>query len=365
MPWAADRPYNDLPPVPVEELETKPILRACIGARAALAELKQAAELLPNPTVLVNTIPKLEAQASSEIEQVVTTADALFRYADAEHAADPATKEALRYQSALLEGYRTLESRPLGTGTAELVCSRIRGQEVHVRRVPGTALRNATTNEIIYTPPEGADRIRSLLAGWERLLHDATELDPLIRLAAGHYQFEAIHPFTDGNGRTGRILNGLFLVEVGLLPLPILYLSRYLIQRRSEYYRLLLEVTESSAWEPWILFMVEGVQDTASWTTAKIAAIRTLGDETARVVRRELPKIYSRELIDVLFSQPYVRIRNLVEADIVERQAASRYLKELVAVGVLQEEAVGREKLFRHPRLMNLLIGDSNEFDPF
>lgn len=173
------------------------------------------------------------------------------------------------------------------------------------------------------------------------------------------------HPFTDGNGRTGRILNGLFLVEQGLLSLPILYLSRYLILNRAEYYRRLLDVTESGAWDAWLLYMLEGVSSTASWTTAKIAAIRTLSDSTIDFVRRELPKIYSRELVDVLFEQPYVRIQNVVDRGIVERQAASRYLKALVAVGVLDEETVGREKLFRHPRLLELLITESNEFRRF
>ena len=256
------------------------------------------------------------------------------------------------------------ELGPLGTSTAELVCSRIRGQEVRVRRVPGTALKNAATGAIIYTPPEGESRIRELLAEWERFLHDATDIDPLIRMAAGHYQFEAIHPFTDGNGRTGRILNGLLLVETGLLSLPILYLSQYMLRHRREYDRHLQAVTAEGVWEPWILFVLDGVEETASWTTAKIAAIRKLTDATVDFVRSELPKIYSRELIDVLFAQPYVRIRNVVDAAIVERQAASRYLKALVGVGVLQEQAVGREKLFRHPRLLNLLVTGSNEFEP-
>ncbi len=234
-----------------------------------------------------------------------------------------------------------------------------------VRRVAETALVNDDTGEVIYTPPEVEGRIRDLLANWERFLHEATEIDPLVRMAAAHYQFEAIHPFTDGNGRTGRVLHSLFLVDQGLLPLPILYLSRYAIAHRTDYYRLLNGVTRDGAWEPWLLFMLRGVEETSTWTTAKIAAIRTLAAATVEFVRHELPKIYSRELVDVIFEQPYCRIANLVEAGIVERQAASRYLKALVSIGVLQEQAMGREKLFVHPTLLGLLTADTNTFAPY
>lgn len=364
--WRPDRPHNDLPLLrPAVDLETKAVLKQCVTARSALAELKQSAELIPNSGMLINTLPLLEARASSEIENIVTTADVLFRHLRAEQAADPATKEALRYRHALLEGFATLRQRPLGTRTAEAVCSRIKDVRMTVRRVPGTALVNDATGEVIYTPPEEEGRIRDLLANWERFLHEATEVDPLVRMAAAHYQFEAIHPFTDGNGRTGRVLNSLFLVDQGLLPLPILYLSRYAIAHRTDYYRLLNGVTRDGAWEAWLLFMLRGVEQTSTWTTAKIAAIRKLATETAEFVRHELPKIYSRELVDVVFEQPYCRIANVVEAGIVERQAASRYLKALVSIGVLRERAMGREKLFVHPRLLALLTTDANTFAPY
>jgi Fic family protein len=198
-----------------------------------------------------------------------------------------------------------------------------------------------------------------------RFGHEEETIDPLIRMAAAHYQFEAIHPFTDGNGRTGRVLNSPFLVEKGLLPLPILYLSRYIIARRAEYYSLLLAVTRDNAWEPWLLYMLRAVEDTATWTTAKIGAVRKLVAVTTEYVRVKLPKIYSRELVDVIFEQPYCRIVNLVEAKIAGRQAASRYLKALVHVGVLREQSVGKEKLFVHPKLMTLLTRDSNAFEPY
>ena len=234
-----------------------------------------------------------------------------------------------------------------------------------IRRSPGTQLANDRTGEVIYTPPEGEDRLRSLLANWERFLHNETELDPLIRMAVGHYQFEAIHPFTDGNGRTGRVINILFLIQQELLNLPILYLSRHIIANKADYYRLLLEVTRDQAWEPWVLFMLKAVEETSRWTTGKIAAIRQLAEHTTEHVRLSLPKIYSRELVDVIFEQPYCRIGNLVDKQIGQRQAASRYLKELVSLGVLREMTYGKEKLFIHPKLMQLLSRDSNEFQAY
>lgn len=211
--WQADRPYNDLPRLPPQaDVETRAVLKQCITARAALGELKQTALRIPNQAMLINTLPLLEARASSEIENIVTTTDKLFRNVGSEDQADPATKEALRYGRALFDGFKTLKEHPLSTRTAERICSTIKGVEMTVRKVPGTALANNATKEIIYTPPENETLLRDLLANWERYIHNETEVDPLIRLAIGHYQFEAIHPFTDGNGRTGRVLNSLFLI---------------------------------------------------------------------------------------------------------------------------------------------------------
>jgi Fic family protein len=364
--WRADQPYHDLPPLPpAAEVETRPVLKQCIAARAALAELKQAAELIPNQGVLINALPLLEAQASSEIENIVATTDRLFQYQSAGEQADPATREALRHSIALLEGYRALKQFPLNTRTAEQVCSRIKGIEMQVRRVPGTALANQATGEVIYTPPVGEDLLRTKLANWERYLHEQRDIDPLIRMAVGHYQFEAIHPFTDGNGRTGRILNSLFLIQEDLLTLPILYLSRHIIKNKAEYYRLLLDITRSQAWEPWIIYLLVGIEDTARWTTAKISAIRNLSVLTISHVKQAAPKIYSRELVDLIFDLPYCRIQNLVERNIAGRQAASRYLKQLVEIGVLEERTVGRDKLFIHPKLMHLLTRDDNDVSPY
>lgn len=355
------RPYNELPLLPpAAELETRDLLKACIEAHKALASLRRATEHLPNPAVLINTIPLLEAQASSEIENIVTTADELFRFADQQDAANPATREALRYRSALQEGFQSLRDRPLSTSTAELVCSRIKNAQMQVRRVPGTALANQQTGEVIYTPPAGESLLREKLANWERFIHDARDIDPLIRMAVAHYQFEAIHPFIDGNGRTGRVLNLLMLVEQDLLDRPVLYLSRYIIDHKAEYYRLLLEVTRNGAWAAWVAYMLEAITDTARWTSAKIDAIRRLHEQACEWVRAQRPKTYSRELVDVLFSQPYCRIQNVVDAGIAKRETAARYLRELVDIGVLQEQRMGKEKLFLHPAYLRLLSNNDH-----
>ena len=210
MSWAPDQPFNDLPQLPPRtDLESSKILKACIPARAALAELKQVGELLPNQGLLINLIPLLEAKDSSEIENIVTTTDKLFEYAENEEQADPATKEALRYRTALFNGFQSLKSRPLCITTALEVCSTIKGTEMNVRKVPGITLANQTTGKTIYTPPDGEPLIRDLLSNWTDFLHSDDDVDPLIKMAVSHYQFEAIHPFTDGNGRSGRILNVL------------------------------------------------------------------------------------------------------------------------------------------------------------
>lgn len=357
MPFRPDRPYNDLPPLsPREDVETKAVLKACIEARAALAELRVSGQLIPNQAVLINSIPLLEAQASSEIENIVTTTDRLFRFAnEVGNQADPATKEALRYRTALSEGFQTLKQRPVSISTAVAVCRTIKGVELDIRATPGTALMNEATGAIIYTPPEGQALLRDKLANWERYLHEAEDIDPLIRLAVMHYQFEAIHPFIDGNGRTGRVLNLLYLVDKGLLDIPVLYLSRYIIGNKRAYYDRLLAVTTEEAWEDWILYMLEAVRETANWSTARIRAIRDLLDQTAERIRRDLPKIYSRELAEVIFVHPYCRIGDLVSAGIAKRQSASVYLKALAELGLLQEMKAGRENLYVNPALLALL----------
>lgn len=357
MTFRPDRPFNDLPALPpAQDVETKAVLKACIEARAALAELRVSGQIIPNQAVLINSIPLLEAQASSEIENIVTTTDRLFRFAnDTGGQADPATKEALRYRTALNRGFGMLQQRPLSTAIAVEVCRTIKGVELDIRNTPGTALMNDATGAVIYTPPEGEELLRAKLANWERYIHEAEDTDPLIRLAVMHYQFEAIHPFIDGNGRTGRVLNLLYLVDKGLLDIPVLYLSRHIIQNKALYYRYLLEVTTHEAWEQWLLFMLEAVRATAQWTTMRIQAIRDLLEQTAARMRQNLSKVYSRELAELIFVNPYCRISNLVDSGVAKRQTAAAYLKAMVSQGLLEEVRVGRENLYINPALLTLL----------
>lgn len=329
------------------------MLKACFTARAAVAELKTAGELIPDQGLLISILPMLEAKDSSRIENIVTTSDQLFQYADHDENADPSTKEALRYRTALFEGFAHLDAYPLCTNTAIALCTKLRAVQSDIRKTPGTVLRDQHNN-VVYTPPVGETAIRDLMANWERFIHADDEIDPLVKMAISHYQFECIHPFPDGNGRTGRILNILYLIQTDLLSLPILTLSRFILENRDDYYTL-RDVTEQGKWEAWILFMLEAVRNTAIWTTQKIAIVRALITEVAAYVREKLPKIYSHELLQVLFAQPYCRIENLVESGIAKRQTASAYLKQLVEIGVLEEKSYGREKLYMNTRLLQEL----------
>ena len=362
-------PYNALPPLPPKaDLETKAILKRCVAVRAELAELRVAGQLLPDQTVLINAIPTLEARASSEIENIFTTNDSLFREASLGHdtaSGDPAAKEALRYRTALHQGFHTLSERPLSARTALDACRTITGTDLDVRATPGTTLKNWATGEVIYTPPEGASAIRDLLTNWERYVNAESDIDPVVRMAVQHYQFEAIHPFGDGNGRTGRILNLLFLVQAGILDKPTLYLSRYILRNRAEYYARLSQVTESGEWEAWVLYMLAAVEQTARWTNQKVRAIRELMIHTSTFVRTTTPRLYSRELIDLIFTQPYCRIENVTASGLANRKTASLHLKQLIAIGVLKEEKVWREKVFINRKYLDLLSSDEHTFEPY
>ncbi|MEA5115798.1 MAG: Fic family protein [Geobacteraceae bacterium] len=359
MPFDPLKPYNDLPLLPPQaELESKKILRKAISANRALAELKGAGDLIPNQSMLINSIPLQEARASSEIENIITTSDKLFQAAAIPSASDPATKEVLHYRTALKNGFDMLLERPISVNLMIEICRTLKNTEVDVRKVPGTTLSNPATGEVFYMPPEGEAVIREKLGNLESYIHQEDGLDPLIRMAVVHYQFEAIHPFHDGNGRTGRILNILFLVEKGLLKIPVLFLSRYIIENKNEYYRLLRNVTAKGAWEPWVLYMLTAIEETAAWTCEKIKAIRDLLEETVIYCKEHLPgTVYSRELIDLIFIQPYCKIAFLVESGIAERKTASVYLKKLEEIGLLRSFQMGREKVFINPQLIELLKG--------
>ena len=356
MVWSPEVPFNDLPPLPPPDidLEPKPVLKLAIEARSALAALAQAGRLLPNPNVLLHAVPLLEAQASSEIENIVTTADELFKHVDS-GGGDHATKEALRYRSALFAGIDALRQRPLSTRTATTICSRLHGREMDVRAVPGTRIANPSTREIVYAPPEGASVIREKLADWERFVHADDDLDPLVRMAVAHYQFEAIHPFHDGNGRTGRVINILMLMESGLLDDPILYLSRSIIARKNDYYRLLRAVTAEGAWIEWIQYMLEIVLESAASTTRKIDSIRACQDEIAERARAATQGGRDAQFLAVLFEQPYCRIATVTDRCDISRQTASTWLHALVDAGLLHDVKVGRERLFVNHEFLDVL----------
>lgn len=357
MPWSATQPYNELPLLPPKaEIETRAVLKRCLAARVALARLDESAEHLPNPGLLIHVIPVLEAQASSEIENIVTTTDKLFRSSLAQLGEmDAATKEAQNYRQALYQGLEMMDDKPLCTGIAQDICSAIKDQRMEVRKVPGTVLRSHQTGENIYTPPVGEERIRGLLSNWEKFMHADDLFDPLVMMALAHYQFEAIHPFVDGNGRTGRVLNLLYLVHAGVLKSPILYHSGEIVRRKQEYYERLLNVSAKDEWERWIIFMLEVTEASARLTNDKISSIRALRVEVKEKMKRDAPKVYSSELLDVLFNQPYCRISNVVNAGIAKRQTASTYLKKLEEIGLLRSERVGRDQIYVHEAFLEVL----------
>ena len=352
-------PYNDLPLLPPSgEIETKAVLKKVAAAGRSLAELKGLGSTIPNQSILVNSLVLREAKASSEIENIITTNDALFKaFTTGSSSVDPATKEVLRYRTALWEGFNELKKRGLMTTNLFVKLVQIINEnQTGIRELPGTVIQNTRTGANLYTPPTGEFVLREKLKNLEEYIHAEDETDPLIKLAIVHYQFEAIHPFSDGNGRTGRIINSLFLVSQGLLDLPILYLSKYIIEEKSEYYRLLRAVTAKGEWEKWILYMLEAIQTTAIETREKIVSIRKLIDKTLEIGRTKLPaKVYSKELIELLFHQPYTKVQNLVDADIAERKTAAVYLRELEKVGILRSQKAGKEVLFLNVKLFQLL----------
>lgn len=360
MSFDRNRPYNDLPSLPPQtDLETKAVLKRAVAAHRALADLRGTAARIPNQGILVNGIVLQEARLSSEIENIVTTQDELFRAAaDADGKADAATKEVLRYREALWTGFEQLKDRPLTTRLFVDLVRVIKNLDLDVRAVPGTKLANPATGEVIYTPPEGQALLRDKLANLERFLYSdpPDDLDPLVRMAVMHYQFEAIHPFTDGNGRTGRILNILWLVEQGLLDIPVLYLSRYILVNKAAYYAGLRGVTENAAWEPWILYMLEGIEQTARETSDRVRRILDLMEDVRQEVHAKAPRIYSKDLIELIFRHPYCKIQFLLDAQLAKRQTASEYLQKLAELGLLKPLKIGRELYYVNERLFAELV---------
>lgn len=355
-------PYNNLPDLPPEiDLETKPILKKVISASRSLSELKGAITNLPNPLLFIDTINWQEAQASSAIENIVTTQDALFQASVADlKIQNSAIKEVIHYKDALWFGVKAINKRPILTTNLFIsLVQIIKENQSGIRNLPGTQLKNPITDEVIYTPPEGEDIIREKLQAFENFANGENGLDPLIKMALMHYQFEAIHPFFDGNGRTGRIILLLFLKNSGLMDLPALYLSSYILKNKDKYYLNLKKVTEENDWESWILYMVDMVEQTAKSARNRIKRIETLMNKMSDEIQTTLPKIYSKDLLEILFQLPYTKRSFLESAGIGNIKTSGNYLKNLEAKGFVKSITVGKEKLYLNYRLMGILKGDN------
>lgn len=351
-------PYNDLPLLPPKtDIETKKILRKTISAGRALAQLNGALLNLPNPTLFLNTIYLQEAKASSEVENIITTNDELYKslVADKKYE-NPATKEVLSYKEALWVGMEQLKKKPfITTNLCISIVQCIKQNTASIRRTPGITLTN-TKGEVIYTPPSGEDVIREKLANWEKFINnDDTAIDPLIKMALMHYQFEAIHPFADGNGRTGRILLLLYLKLSGLLDTPAIYLSEYIIKNKENYYKCLRSVTENNDWENYILYMLDMIEETSVKGLERLNKITKAIDNTADEIKTKLPKIYSKDLVEILFRLPYTKRQHLINENIGNLKTVGNYLIALEENGFLKSVKVGKEKLYLNERLLMIL----------
>ena len=354
-----DKTYNSMPLLPPDrrKIETIPILKLESKAASALAELKGVVKTLPNPSILINGIVLKEAKASSEIENVITTHDKLYKALTLKNdKIDGATKEVLRYREALFMGVKFIKDKGfLNTNGIVNIQQVLEENDAGIRKNPGTVLKNDLTDEIIYTPPDDREAISKLMKNLEDFINvNDDDLSPLIKMAIQHYQFESIHPFYDGNGRTGRIVNVLYLLMTELLENPILYLSGYITKNKNDYYRLLREVTTKGNWEDWIIYMLKGVEATAHDTIKQISQINKLFDSTIEKVKAEAPKVYSKELVEVLFEQPYCRIEHLMSRLNCSRRSASTYLNALVVVGILESKTIGRDNIFINTALFNI-----------
>ncbi|PKO99364.1 MAG: addiction module protein [Bacteroidetes bacterium HGW-Bacteroidetes-2] len=351
-------PYNDLPLLPPQaEIENIIILKKAIAASRALSELKGAITNLPNPTLFIDTINLQEAQASSAIENIIITQDELFKASIAEKKNDnPATKEVMHYKDALWYGVEQINIRPiLSTNLFVALVQIIKENKSSIRNTPGTQLKNPITNTVVYTPPEGENIIRDKLKNLEEFIHAEDNIDPLIKMAIIHYQFEAIHPFFDGNGRTGRIILLLYLKMAGILDLPALYLSNYIIQNKNKYYTNLRKVTEEGNWQDWIMYMLDMVEQTALKGRNQIAEIEALMNNMEKKIQQQLPKIYSKDLMEELFRLPYTKRNQLEKAGLGNLKTVGNYLKELENQGFLISEQVGKEKLYLNFKLLEVL----------
>lgn len=353
-----EKPYNQLPLLPPKiELETPAVMKQLVKSHRVLAELKGYVKTLPNENVLLHSIVLQEAKDSSAIENIVTTHDELFEGLTLTQNVSLQVKEVLNYRSALLEGYGVVKQRGLLTTNGIMaIQERLECSSAGIRKLPGTALKNDRTGAVIYTPPDNPDAMQRLLKNLEDYLNTTLgQTDPLVKMAVAHYQFESIHPFYDGNGRTGRIVKVLYLILEKMLSSPILYLSRYIIDNKASYYRLLQEVRTKNAWVEWVLYMLKAIEHTSTGTLDLIGSIRQAMDETADTMKKQPGKLYSRDFLELLFEKPYIRISDIVAQGIASRNIASNYLRALEKCGIVRSEKKGRDMLYINTRLYNIL----------
>lgn len=352
------QPHNSLPPLGRMTMPTREQLIACnMPAYVELARLQEAIKHLPDPQILLSGACIMEAVDSSKIENIVTTGDALFRHeALPALATDAATKQVHRYPLAVRQAAESMRSLPLCFRSANEICSVLLATQMDLRRGP-VSLRNDRTGEVAYTPPDQPDVLMALLADWERFVHQVDDLDPLSRIAIAHCQFVAIHPFSDGNGRTARVLHSMMLMDQGLLSEPVLYLSRFLLAQRQNYYGRLKGVERRGDWLSWIAFVGKVTAEAARHTYRVVGAIRTLHASTKQLLSNSAPSLNRSDVLNVLFRQPYCRVIDVQNARAVNRGTAGRYLKRLEDLGVLRAEQVGRDKVWRHGALLRALEG--------
>lgn len=349
-----------LPLANIEQFETRAVLKKTAEAHRYLAELKGVGATIPNEAILINTLTLLEAKDSSEIENIVTTHDEIYKAGLVSEAmVNAAAKEVQDYSYALRASFQTVRKQKIIRLHDIIgVQQELEKNRAGLRKLPGTDLKNARTGEIVYTPPQHADDIERLMNNLVEYINndEICEADPLVKMAIIHHQFESIHPFYDGNGRTGRIINILYLVAKDLLDLPVLYLSRYIIQHKADYYHQLQQVRETGEWEPWLLYMLEGIVQTAQSTITLIKGIKTLMQDYKNRMREQLPKLYRQELLNNMFRHPYTKIEFIVDDLGISRITATKYLEQLVEFGFLHKEKIGRANYYINRPLCNLLI---------
>lgn len=342
---------------PNVELETKAVLKQLARANRALAELKGYADTIPNKHILINAVMIKEAKDSSAIENIITTHDDLYKAMSDASGASPAAKEVVSYRTALWQGYELVKARKMVTTNMIVeIQSAIEKNRAGIRKLPGTVLRNERTGETVYTPPGQETEIIELLSNLEQYINDDDhDIDPLIKLAVIHYQFESIHPFYDGNGRTGRIINVLYLVLKELLDSPILYLSSYIIKNKSAYYRLLQQIRTHDQWEEWIVYILTGIEETAEETLRLVKRINAEVETMSEEIKEKLPKLYSKELIELLFYEFYTKTIYIENGLSVTRKTAVNYLSALEKEGFLSSEKIGKERVYQNKRLYDLV----------